>query len=391
VAAAAEFDEAIRSSLAALLGTPALTDEAWLQATLPLRPGLGFSLAVEVCEPAYAASWVFFRKTLPAYYPQLAPCLESPDFLASPLGYAAERAQQLHASALLVPARPAGRPPSRSSDLTAKLQHRMAAIRVAERREALLALAAADPSRLARLHSASGKGAAAWLTAIPTSVPLQLAPDLFCIAVCLLLGLPLPVDMPAKCLCGHVVDRLGVHLLTCKHEGGPILRHDKLVELFEQLGHAAGIVVEREVCHRLHTNGRLDFVLSSFAQHGADCGGDVKIVCPTAPTHLRAARTPLGVALEGEGQKEKKYGAACRAVGMEFSPAVFEVYGSQGPVSQQLFERLLDRVSRRPFVSPNWAAASPRAFWRQRFAVLLQRYNGHIIQRLAFACRRKQR
>jgi hypothetical protein len=45
VAAAAEFDEAIRSSLAALLGTPALTDEAWLQATLPLWPGLGFSLA----------------------------------------------------------------------------------------------------------------------------------------------------------------------------------------------------------------------------------------------------------------------------------------------------------------------------------------------------------
>ncbi len=164
-----------------------------------------------------------------------------------------------------------------------------------------------------------------------------------------------------------------------------------MVELYAQLGHAAGIVVEREVCHRLHSNGRLDFSLSAFGQHGADVGGDVKIVCPTAPTHLRTARTPLGCAVAGEAQKVGKYAAQCEAVGMEFAPAVFEVFGSQGPDSAKLFDRLVDRVALSSFTPPNWAAASPRAFWRQRFAVLLQRYNGYIIQRLAFACRRKQR
>ncbi len=76
---------------------------------------------------------------------------------------------------------------------------------------------------------------------------------------------------------------------------------------------------------------------------------------------------------------------------MEFAPAVFESFGPQGPASLKLFDKLVARVPRSSFKPPNWAATTPRAFWRQCFAVRLQHYNAYIIQRLAFACRRKQR
>jgi len=265
----------------------------------------------------------------------------------------------------------------------------MAALRVQERREALLAQAQASPATLARLLSASGKGAAAWLVAIPSQPELRLDADLFQLAVASLLGLPIPLDLPATCLCGQHVDPQGVHFLTCKHEAGPILQHDHLVSLYALLGHAAGIVVEREVLHRLHTNGRLDVVLSAAGPHGADITLDVQVVCPTAPSHLLAAREPLGAAAVGEHGKRVKYEAPCLEVGMRFCPAVFEVYGSMGATSLKLFDDVLARVPSSSFSPPNWAASSPRTYWRQRFSVLLQRYNAYIIKRLAFACRRR--
>jgi hypothetical protein len=56
---------------------------------------------------------------------------------------------------------------------------------------------------------------------------------------------------------------------------------------------------------------------------------------------------------------------------------VWEVFGA---TSLRFLKALISRVSRADFVAPNWAAASPSAYWLQRFAVTLQRYNAREIE-----------
>ena len=82
----------------------------------------------------------------------------------------------------------------------------------------------------ARLRSVSGKRAGAFLQAIPTSNELAIKPGEFCLAACLHLELHLPFQgMQDKCDCGTYLNSSGYHLMTCKHEGGPVWAHDSIV------------------------------------------------------------------------------------------------------------------------------------------------------------------
>jgi hypothetical protein len=103
-------------------------------------------------------------------------------------------------------------------DVVAKLQHRLALITTAARRKQLFSRA--SYTSLARLHSYSGQGASAWLTAIPSTPALRLNNTCFSVAIAYLLGLPLPIAMPRFCVCGKVADSLGCHFAVCKSLGG---------------------------------------------------------------------------------------------------------------------------------------------------------------------------
>jgi hypothetical protein len=374
--AAAAFDEEIRSCLSSLLGVP-LSDQAWLQASLPLRPGLGLSLAVDTCLPAFSASWLHFCSQAPAMFPLLGPSLEA--IASSPLARVHGDAIALRGAAK---AKPSAHP---HSDLTATLQSKMASVFVEKRADALFL--SASPAGLARLHSASGKGAASWLCAIPSVPELFLPSSHFVVAVSLLLGLP--VCSEASCLCGNVADPLGVHFLTCKHLGGPISRHDRMVNEFCRLIRAAGVVVEKEALHYLDDGSRLDFVAHSMGERSSHLVGDMKVVCPVVPSRILASsREPLSTALAGEKQKVKKYGAACAAKGMSFTPVVFECFGSASPAAEKLISRLIAKaVGEGSWEAPNWAASSPAPYWWQRLSVALQRYNAQMILRLSAATR----
>ncbi|XP_062516214.1 uncharacterized protein LOC134191608 [Corticium candelabrum] len=87
----------------------------------------------------------------------------------------------------------------------------------------------------ARLRSVSGKGAGAFLQAIPTSNELALKPGEFRLAACLRLGLHLHFqEMQDKCDCGTHFDSFGYDLMTCKHEGGPVWAHDSIVSSWSE-------------------------------------------------------------------------------------------------------------------------------------------------------------
>ena len=75
----------------------------------------------------------------------------------------------------------------------------------------------------ARLRSIQGKGAGAWLNAIPSSSKLALVSRDFHLAACLRLGLAMPFNgcIP-QCDCGSYLDGSGYHLMSCKWGGGPV-------------------------------------------------------------------------------------------------------------------------------------------------------------------------
>ena len=83
------------------------------------------------------------------------------------------------------------------------------------------------PGDADRLRSLGGKGAGAWLTAIPESTNFTFQQYEYCLARLLRLGLQSPaVSWIKKCECGAVLDDKGYHLLTCKKGGGPVWSHD---------------------------------------------------------------------------------------------------------------------------------------------------------------------
>jgi hypothetical protein len=383
-APAAKFDESTRHTLASLLRLPSLSDESWLQATLPLRPGLGLPLAHATREPAFAASWAHFAALAPSFFPQLSPCLQQPEFESSRLGLAVASAQQLlkaAAPALAVPL------PSRG-DLIANLQHKMASISTTARRQQLAARGSLATQ--ARLLCGSAKGSSAWLTAIPSVPELRMGNTAFCVSVASLLGAPLPLALPSRCVCGEAVDSLGVHLANCHHVGGAILRHDRVIDLLQLLAHAAGVPTVKEACHWVEDNSRLDLVLVGYGPGGRDVALDVKIVNPLALGALRAGShsVPLATATAGEAQKTRDYGPLCTRAGMEFNPMVWEAIGGAGSRTLPFLKALISRVEN--FVPSNWAASSPSSYWLQRFAVTIQHYTASKIMHLAEVARQSR-
>jgi len=67
-----------------------------------------------------------------------------------------------------------------------------------------------------RLQSASGRGAAAWLTCTPRSARTTLTDAEFWVAVRLRLGLPPIANLPRVCACGTATASDAIHLLVCR-------------------------------------------------------------------------------------------------------------------------------------------------------------------------------
>ena len=83
----------------------------------------------------------------------------------------------------------------------------------------------------ARLRSLQGKGAGAWLEAVPSSKKLALRPSGFRLASFLRLGHSMPFSsLINNCNCGRQVDDSGYHLI--KTRGGPVWTHNIIVSVW---------------------------------------------------------------------------------------------------------------------------------------------------------------
>ena len=120
-----------------------------------------------------------------------------------------------------------------------------------------------NPKDRARLLSASGTGAGAWLLAPPGARDLSITSSAFITAVCRLLGLPLPAMIRALGVqrmtnpdashlvctlggCGRDIDVTGDHIIQCTHHAARSVRHRTIVDKLEPYLVEAGFHVTRE-------------------------------------------------------------------------------------------------------------------------------------------------
>ena len=96
-----------------------------------------------------------------------------------------------------------------------------------------------DQHRLACLSSATQPISGAWMNCLPsTAIGTLLDNESFRIAISQRLGLP--VCAPHKCSCGAIVDRYGLHPLSCRFSVGRLPRHSALNGIIKRALSSAG-------------------------------------------------------------------------------------------------------------------------------------------------------
>ena len=218
----------------------------------------------------------------------------------------------------------------------------------------------------ARLRSARGGPASAWLGAVGAAATTRLGDDAFRLAGRLRAGLgsALAFAVP-PCRCRNGNSALPDHPLICQRLAKLIqLRHDILVSTWRLIISKAGCSSSAEPRYAaLRAAGgaapgakRGDLVAS--LPGGRVIVGDVVVAHPLAPSHLRAAaeRSGATAATAADGKRER-LGAVCEGAGYEFVPLAHESYGRLGRGALSLVSTLGDiaaaggRVSKAAFVS----------------------------------------
>ena len=247
-----------------------------------------------------------------------------------------------------------------------------------------------NPKDRARLLSASGTGAGAWLLAPPGAKDLSITSSAFITAVCRLLGLPLPAMIRALGVqrmtnpdashlvctlggCGRDIDVTGDHIIQCTHHAARSVRHRTIVDKLEPYLVEAGFHVTREDASVYPVRPRDDGVrkmdlVARDARHGEDnlCI-DVSIVDATIESNLMrnggSAEVRLyaaGVAVKG---KETHYRDT--PAGYKLVPFIMETHGALSRPAVELVRLLAERIApRRAGLRGGAASASSSASTR---------------------------
>ena len=116
----------------------------------------------------------------------------------------------------------------------------------------------------ARVISCGGPVAGVWLDAIPSSQHYTMSSAQFRTAVLMRLGVPLSqLSNIPRCTssCNHEVDGEGYHFLTCKLGGGPIFRHDHILDEFYQMLCAVDLRCRKELTSQFADKKRPDIAI----------------------------------------------------------------------------------------------------------------------------------
>ena len=349
------YDEVLRQTLTSVLNVD-LSDDRWLQASLPVRwGGLGIRGVTLLAPSAYLASAASTTELVQNLLPSNLSG-STDNYISS-----AKIAWTLSAtSSTILPSTPTSATLKAWDDCCCKVQ--------AEK----LLLNAVNPAERARLLAASSIGSGDWINTLPLqSIGLKLDNSTVRIAVGLRLGAP--IVRPHRCICDSMVTSDGHHGLSCRRNAGRQSRHSQINDILCRAFASADVVASREP-RGLCSNGdkRPDGVTVVPWSKGRCLSWD--FTCPDtfAPSHVLECSTQVGsAARKAESSKCHKY--ADIMSGIDFVPVAIETSGVWGERALSLVCELGRRIAA---VSHD---SRSTIFLRQRISVAVQRGNASSI------------
>ncbi len=267
-----------------------LTDDQWIQASLPVKDGgLGVRRVSSLAPSAFLASAASTRalQDLLLSRCQHTLCDASVEFIKS-----------VWAATNLQPC---------LQGLAAHKQHNWDQPIMAADKEYLLTTLTDDLNKarlLATRHPHSGD----WLLALPLATcGLRMDDEAIRVAVGLRLGLP--ICESHKCPCGAMVEPNGLHSLSCKQGNGKSLRHNQVNDIVWRALSRAGVPSTKEPNGLCFSDDRrpdgMSLVPWSF---GRSVTWDVTVINPLADSYIGTSSQQTGGAAElAATRKETKY------------------------------------------------------------------------------------
>jgi Reverse transcriptase (RNA-dependent DNA polymerase) len=269
---------------------------------------------------------------------------------------------------------------TKRGDNHAKLQHVLTHAADALRFKQFLA--EADDVDKARLLSASGTSASAWLTAIPSDSTCRLSPRDYRIASRLRLGISAH-DGPSatKCVCNHHNAQSDIHHgLSCikVRRSFVNLRHDMVKNVIHVWARRLGCAAIKEPQNLDAGQERADNLICTPDGDMLMC--DVAIVQPSCPSHIRRGQKRLGAANHAVREKHTQYDHMAIAEHAAFFALVAEVFGAPHP-ELLMFVKRLAKIARYDS-SYGYSASEVSKGMMAAIGVAIQRGNAMILHRV---------
>lgn len=375
------LDVSIKSTFSQLCDMTNIDDNAWLQATLPISPGLGFVPSSFTTSLAFsAAAFTFFSSNL--YI--LLPYFDHKSFLSSSssLAFAFNKALSLCSS--FVKDHP---------DLSAgATQHNLASAANKIRLTALFANS--SPVDRHRLQSLSKPHSCSLFQAYPTNPHLCIPSHLFSYVVHLFLNTTFPFPQAYHCICSpeQLLDDHGEHYRLCK-KGAAMIVHDHCSNVLQSIARLGGSIVSGP--HSLlgtcpdDSNRRADFLIQSQSANRAGTMVDIQIINSCSPSHLSPSSSSNNAnsALEyAANAKISKHRAAAANMNVSFVPFIVDYYGCFHEQASSLFASLIANLDSSHFPAVNFTARTPASYWSQVFSVTLWTGHASSIHQLRLKC-----
>jgi len=340
------YDELQRSALSSVCNV-SLTDEQWLQASLPVRKGgLGLRRVSSLASSAFLASaagtrllqdQILTRRTEATGDAAFDKCLASRQHQEMPEGHAAGS--------------------QRAWDKLA----------ISDEFDSLMS-SLTEPSHKARLLAASSPHSGDWLLALPVAAcGLHLDNDAVRVAVGLRLGCVL--CEPHLCRCGAPVDALGRHAFSCKRSAARILRHNCINDIIWRALKRAGMPSTKEPRGLVRDDGKRPDGLTLMPWNSGRCATwDVTVVDTLGSAYIQQSAISGASAAETAATKKlAKYSSLQNS--HLFFPVALETLG---PMCNTALEFMVD-IGRK--ISETTNDNRETSFLFQRLSVAVQRFN----------------
>ncbi len=349
------YDQVLRDALSTTQNID-LTDDRWIQASLPVKwGGLGIRSVTLLAPSAFLASAASTAELTSSLLPQRVRDIEY-----SSIAVAAAAWTTMASTPTSTPSLPASTIQRAWDNPCCQVQ--------ADK----LLDAASDQVDRARLLASRSAGSGDWLETLPiASVGLKMDNATVRIAVGLRLGAP--IVHPHQCVCGSMVTADGHHGLSCRHGSGRHARHNLVNELLCRAFISTGTLATREP-HGLCTRDgkRPDGVTQVPWKRGRCLAWDATCPDTFARCHLSTSSTGAGsAAVMAEDKKKHKY--ADIMSGVDFHPFAIETSGVWGESALAL---VMDIGHRTSAVTHDTRSTM---FLRQRISTAVQRGNAFCV------------